>query len=1687
MTTNNEKSKKLPVVIVDYFDNTLVIDGEKDLTLQECANNDYECCNTQLSYKMYVTDNVLIDNKKKSFIIKNSPELIPLNYIDEDGNQIDIDRDTDNLIDYENDDVKIQRNINQKIVPFLNNNMNLQLFYNNKIDYYKNKITNDGYLDFKVDIPFDINDSSDLFISYDELITLISLTFNSPRNINPLICEFKNEDSIISIDTNSKALIKEYFYNEEEKWYIKNSIFEDFITKNPEIKYKFENNKYEIVDYNFKGYVFSNINKEIDSDKESIIINPIKTFDTIRKGDTATLRFKVDITLSQFINEISFKKNVIDNYCEFKAEYLILKGPINNGIFKTSFHTNDISLITNKVVEEIYCDVDTDIEFNAKLSDSFLELGKNNILQIKVTNHEKRNKDVMLEIELDPDSHYNILQHENVYRNDNKVYWPIGNMDPNSNNVISLSLKALSLGQDIINISLYDYMNTDAPIQTKSIESLIINAKKDLLFNVTQDTDFVLPNQDNSYRVSIKNLTDTTINNVYVQVLGQNGLFFKDFALINNDEIVSESNIDEFPSDIGSVYNIGDIPRNRLIVFDIDTSVMAEGVYDTTFICWGDNTAMYTVSLKIECGYIERKKEIEHNIIIYNFTPIESHYQLMSHDFNDQYTVLTKERHKEYLWNEDLYTLKLLGQKIDDYDRVISSKNLDDLPVIHVPRENYGINVVEKYSGTNINNLIYKINKNSGLINVEKVRDGSGLLLNTMQPMYPNGLIHRFGLLKSELYHHTGVIPDINNEDYNIFKWKPNSIYMNEYPAPKSLYWNTKKWAGVLYKINRLYKNQLGEIINKQILDESFDNEHETKQFIKNQVLDDKLLIEELDNVFDIDYEISKRYYDGGIFSVNIPIDKIPSNFFVLSNEELFGIIEKTKPFGLRPIIKYTKKIQLDLRVDFDVYQKWYSKINLKPFMFDNINFWVFKKRYNYNLGKFMAHDQAYYSNISQDFKFQGNIKKGRLQDNESINMNFDPVISQKQINTAYKLKNIKDYLHLLNNNISFYKERIGQIPSSLNKEIVISGGTHPTLPHKSFNDCEKIEIQAQENIMMSLKRMDNIDTNYFGFYIKDSNKNKTFSFTYKNNRFELSKDIFTLNGSTNNKTVVVNNFDEIGLELVKDESNTEYAILYYSSENKWYFFDSFKLNKREEFGIFFYNNKINTNSIVFTTNTGYKTSNIINSEIHVALEKYYNISNQNISKIDEYDGNNKWDTLYRINTDNTTYALNNNKSVIPKKPNSLKFLFKCDNLPSNNIIKEINLKINSKINAPININAKTNLSCFVPSNANINLDFLNIDNESYIVKNNKSIILEDFTGLNKTDNNYFIIEGYNHGQLGEIKINNKIEALNKGYFYKEIKISSDTINMKFNNINKFVEIFNLYIQSDTTKEYSINNITSNDEYIKLLNGDIKSEYLQNGLILDLDFQELQQNEKAILYSIGVEILYQNTEVSFVDYVEADNILSIRNDGNALFTNNNLIEDLSISQKTKNSILELKDSVFQSFTANSKILSSIEFYVQGKVGNPNSELELSLYTDLNDSPNKKIISKIVNGWNSRDSVIKYNLFYPKLQIGTKYWIKLSMIERSKTNYYLLSYNSNYSITGKLLYTNNNNILNKNEGKACLAFNLYASGVIETFNFNLNKFKIINNNKSFFIQYQINAKSYNNKEISNIKINKEVTE
>ena len=93
--------------------------------------------------------------------------------------------------------------------------------------------------------------------------------------------------------------------------------------------------------------------------------------------------------------------------------------------------------------------------------------------------------------------------------------------------------------------------------------------------------------------------------------------------------------------------------------------------------------------------------------------------------------------------------------------------------------------------------------------------------------------------------------------------------------------------------------NELKENVNHIIL---VDNNSDNIYYIETE--------DGLTGIKKYEYIIKENYFNPGVFYIHIPLEKIPSNFFIPSTDEILSIAEKAKPYGMKPLIRYISTIK---------------------------------------------------------------------------------------------------------------------------------------------------------------------------------------------------------------------------------------------------------------------------------------------------------------------------------------------------------------------------------------------------------------------------------------------------------------------------------------------------------------------------------------------------------------------------------------------------------------------------------------------------------------------------------------------------------------------------------------------------------------------------------------------------------
>lgn len=436
-------------------------------------------------------------------------------------------------------------------------------------------------------------------------------------------------------------------------------------------------------------------------------------------------------------------------------------------------------------------------------------------------------------------------------------------------------------------------MNDDCPEKSreKTLQSTIINQKKKLFLYVTQSKDLVWPNKTYNYQVYVKNLSGQTINNLAIYITNP------------KEVVIKEGKKSQ------STYKIPTLKSGQSVLINVnDCAIMQEGYYHVNFIAMGDETEIKTQSLLIKCGYENDNKNILHRIAFYNFSPYENAYMQRASDFNENVTQLTKIQTKPFEAYNQPFEMDNL--ELDLHAQDIFLTNTDDMPSMYLGRENWESNLKEGFVGQSLFNLIQKINQESNLVEIDFLRTGNNEMLTDLQQIFPNGFIHRFGLLKSEFYKILGIIPKVYSTNDDLFRWARSNDEPVIYPKREDDKWNQKPWCGTGYYVyeSKMENNKRAYTIEKAI----FTTQDDADFYVEN--LNSFNSSHFIDNIV---YEIKKRDWLPGIFYVEIPLRDIPANFYIPDIDEIQSVIELVKPYGLKGYPRFVVNNEFSHKMSF--------------------------------------------------------------------------------------------------------------------------------------------------------------------------------------------------------------------------------------------------------------------------------------------------------------------------------------------------------------------------------------------------------------------------------------------------------------------------------------------------------------------------------------------------------------------------------------------------------------------------------------------------------------------------------------------------------------------------------------------------------------------------------------------------
>lgn len=563
-------------------------------------------------------------------------------------------------------------------------------------------------------------------------------------------------------------------------------------------------------------------------------------------------------------------------------------------------------------------------------------------------------------------------------------------------------------------------------IQEIDLESEIINKKKQFIFQVIQSANSVLPNQKYTYYIYIKNVSGLLAENVHIKMVHPTSI------------IVDEPDTNDF-------IPIGDLKDGHSHLLKLSARCTLTGVHTAHFICYSDLSGMFYQSLEIHCGYQKYVPELHHRVSIYNFSPYEDTYEIGIKDYSDKVTQQFKHQKLPYQAGESLFN------PIDDYrnesqnylDQLDVLKNQDEHGYQYIGRDDFAIDAIESFEGDNLVEILTEINRHSQYVRSTYIRTGNNELNNEFKEFKPDGFFNRFGLLNSEIYHNVGVLPTYNYMNEYLFRWAPTSEQpLNLYPTKKAMIWGQKIWAGEGYNVYEHYDDDKNNIHRHRKLG-FFREKHIAEEYISKK------------KQFNIDhfqknysYSIEEIYRTPGVFLINIPISKIPSNFFLLNQPEIEKIVERAKPFGMRGLPRYMIDISFNHHLEYNAYPIIKPLVPIDLGEYGKIIYWIQSLKYEKVVETVCGVRMESYQlkpnglgvyngcNWEYDYNFKRNAlpkvvnAKGRNKDN-ALKIDLDPeynIVSCKNDNNLATTAQIAELLYLNNyDTISFSQTKYSQ------------------------------------------------------------------------------------------------------------------------------------------------------------------------------------------------------------------------------------------------------------------------------------------------------------------------------------------------------------------------------------------------------------------------------------------------------------------------------------------------------------------------------------------------------------------------------------------------------------------------------------------------------------------------------------
>ncbi len=467
------------------------------------------------------------------------------------------------------------------------------------------------------------------------------------------------------------------------------------------------------------------------------------------------------------------------------VQYQATKRGIYDFIIHTVDDPNDLTdeQYSNSYTHELMVNIPNDVRITTDVSKNLVYINEMFDFHIKVKNLHKKQKYFKFDI-YDIGS-YDIEHNRNDYEvkhikcekgtfninNDenNKIgEWELNDIDINDEYHLTLSVIPQDTGIHTFKTIFSDQFE---PPNQKDFynEVKVIEKNKQLEFNVYHaidengngcndcdslteicDDDFINLGDDIYYVFEIKNKSHNPITNplnIYARLPNSfltNNILCSSYryTLNNKNNLISFT----IPQLEGCLHD------NSEIKFCIKVKPSDVGKFNSNFSLSTKNAHVLYKQLHLTVDTEFNNRKLEHEIKIYNFEKTNQHYRY----------------------------------EIDNVGQIFKFFNTGDKTLRPIDIEGHSASAIEVYKGTNLKHLLRDISNKSKYVDPLYLKDGNNKLANKGYQLFPDGLIRRFGLLNSEIYHYSGQFPSVTDLVDRAMKWDIDS-------------WDTKLWAGGKY------------------------------------------------------------------------------------------------------------------------------------------------------------------------------------------------------------------------------------------------------------------------------------------------------------------------------------------------------------------------------------------------------------------------------------------------------------------------------------------------------------------------------------------------------------------------------------------------------------------------------------------------------------------------------------------------------------------------------------------------------------------------------------------------------------------------------------------------------------------------------------------------------------------------